>query len=239
MTVRRTRMLGSHGGDDFYSRKRFLDLLFDAVRFAELADDEQKASPDGPTEKEEMLARAAVIHACLMLECAANCCLDAMRVSKRLEEEVERLNPIAKFELYVAIMVAGKRFDRGSRPVQEAAELQDIRNDYVHPKVVTMQMQDIAPDAKEVDFGATHHLKIPNDQEEWDYSVAIRALKAACGFVDYFFLELCRYDQNTTLEILISSRRAEFPTKGGYSVVLEPFRRARAEWKIPMRFLGE
>jgi hypothetical protein len=75
--------------------------------------DDRKFSP---------LAGAAVLQSALLLEAAANCCVNELKLSARLADEFDRLPTLTKFDLFILVRSSGKTMlDRG------AALYQDMR----------------------------------------------------------------------------------------------------------------
>ncbi len=230
--------LGFSGTKDYYHHKVFEELLYDAVLLAYISSDERQK--DDSTTRPNSLARASVLSSILTLECAANCCLAALPWSRALLDDVDKLPFLSKFELFLTGLKQQKTLDRGSLSVQHAIELKNLRNRYVHPKVRKFEWKQASEREQVAEIGETPLLKIPFDVSIWEAAVAISALKATTGFFNYFFLDLCGFDSNTTCEILLGETDVRIPSRSGYAVdCVGEFDRAIREWAISFRFLGK
>jgi hypothetical protein len=114
--------------------KYFGQYFSDAACFSY---DASKPSPQKreETDRQKRYTRAGIIHSALALESAANCCLDALRLSKGALDEFERLPTLAKFDLFLHHVKPRAALDRQHRLVKPVQNLISCRNTYVHSKV--------------------------------------------------------------------------------------------------------
>lgn len=115
------------------------DILFHAIDLARIADSLDSRDAN-------LVARACILESAFMLEALANCLLDLLKLSN--PDAFEQLRTIAKLELFA--LSVGKKIDFSRHEYQWAKELVKVRNDYVHPKVVTREMG-LVPITGEVD----------------------------------------------------------------------------------------
>ncbi len=92
-----------------------------------------KLGSDTPSIAAEKATRAAIISSAIALECASNCALFTLDVSKHLHESLDKLGPLGKYELVARINRCD--FDFGDSRVAAMKELITLRNEYAHPKV--------------------------------------------------------------------------------------------------------
>lgn len=202
----------------------FYDLLADAAfqhKHAKEATDSYVMS---------RFARASVLASALSIECAANCLLASLDLSKNLQTELDKLTPIAKVEAYLKIR-AIDGFNRGCEQVQQVAELVKARNDHVHPKssaipATVTEPQDGGSDwilPFNIDGEHWPQLNIPKRSMFWSATSSLAALKAVAGFYSYVFSTL----MNSTTDELngILPSRFEF----GNAQILAVFEEIRSE----------
>ena len=183
----------------------FYDLLADAAfqhRHAKEATDSYIMS---------RFARASVLASALSVECAANCLLASIELSKSLRTELDRLAPIAKIEAYLKIR-AVDGFDRGRLEVQQVVELVKARNEYVHPKASAIpatvnKPQDGGRDwVLPFDLDGEHwsQLGIPKRAMFWSAASALSAIGAIASFFSYLFSTLLKATPDQLHDILPS-----------------------------------
>jgi hypothetical protein len=230
--------LGFNTEDTYYHHKVFEELLYDAVLLAYMSSDLRKE--DESTTRPNSLARASVVSSILSFECAANCCIGSLSRSRALLDDIDKLPFLSKFELFLTGLDHTKALDRGCLAVQHASELKKIRDQYVHLKVKRFEWKQASEREQVAEAGETPLLKIPLDMTIWEASVAVSALKAITNFFNYFFIDLCNFDSNTTCEILLGSQTVQIPSRTSYSIdCVGDLDRAINEWGISFRFLGK
>jgi hypothetical protein len=230
--------LGFSTDDTPYYHKVFEEMLYDAVLLAYMSSDLRKE--DESTTRPNSLARASVVSSILSFECAANCCIGNLSRSRALLDDIDKLPFLSKFELFLTGLDHTKALDRGCLAVQHASELKRIRDQYVHPKVKKFEWKQTSEREQVADAGETPLLKIPVDMSVWEANVAVSALKASTSFFNYFFIDLCKFDSNTTCEILLGNEIRQNPTRSSYSIdCVGELDRAINEWAISFEFLGK
>lgn len=97
-----------------------------------------------------------------------------------------------------------------------------------------------SPNWSYLDFGMYKPLGIPQFFGHWRFDEAVKALKAAANFIDYFFLDRCGFTWEVTTGLLMYPQRGQpgTPYPGVDVWSIPAFPRARQEWKIKLRFLG-
>ena len=218
--------------------RAFLRSLADAVFYAL----EAKNASVQPIEQRH--ARSSIISSAISLECAANCCLAALDVSRKLQAELDKMPVLAKFEV-VAELNSGE-IDRGAAPVQKVQELVGVRNSFVHPKSKSIPME-VGPREDRGTHWAVNFafdadpstiLKIDRSAMFWFARDARSALSAVVDFFNYFFCSACDFDSKETLGILCPL--VELPNKTAFVFHQEIFQEdveRLSDLEIENRFL--
>lgn len=187
----------------------FLELLADAIvqyRESNRTDDSFVMN---------RFARASILASALSVECVANCLLISLDTSSRLSDELDRMSPLSKIEVYLKLK-SRPALDRGNLKVSKIADLISARNDFVHPKVkgirATMSLPQDA--GKEWTFpfslDGVHHsqLSIPKVPLFWSAKNALEALMAISNFYQYLFCTLINVNHKEMHDLLISRVQA-------------------------------
>lgn len=183
----------------------FYDLLADA------AFQHQRAKQAMDSYTMSRFARASVLASALSVECAANCLLVSLTVSKSLLLELDRLTPIAKIEAYLKLRgVDG--FDRGCHEVQRVVELVKARNEHVHPKAATIPAAVSTPQDGGANWVVPFNLEgehwdqlhIPKRSMFWSHASSLAALGALASFFTYLFVGLLKASADELHDILPS-----------------------------------
>jgi hypothetical protein len=225
------------GEPDIYHLRSFEDLLYDAVHLLYLAHDvDIEKDPRG---YDFTYTRSSIINTLFLFECAANCCVEALRLPGAFEEDIDKLPFLSKYGFFLTRVQPDRKFDRGSKEVQAVAELKALRDSYVHAKVKKQKYSKVE-DFWNADFGETALLKIPRNPKLWHSTHAILALKSANDFFNLFFLDWCKFDSNTVCEMLLGSDPAEIPSKASIGIdCTEELSRAVLDFKIDFKFVGK
>lgn len=217
----------------------FFDLLADAAfqhRHAKQATDSFVMN---------RFARASILASALSVECAANCLIASLDLSKKLRNEIDKLSSIGKIDLYLQLRKIDG-FDLGCNEVQKIAELINARNDHVHPKSSTiattlgLPKDEIENWVLPLNLDGEHrkHLVIPKNAMFWSQTDSLSALKAVTGFFKYLFIDLLKSTDDELHRILPS--RLEI----GDTHILAVFEEIRTElygvstYGIDLSFLG-
>ena len=221
----------------------FLDLLVDATyqhRLATQSDDSFTMSRH---------ARASVAAAFLTIECLANCLLEDIDIPQALQDDLDKLPPLAKIEL--ALHMRGKLgYVRGRREVQMAAEVIKVRNAYVHSKATKVKAEVQLPkDAGsewmipfEIYPDIWKTLKFPKQSMFWSAEVSYGVLQVVRDFLHYVLVDVMQADKNLLTDMLTSHIVIENPADVGVvmSGIFDEFKSEIAwlkEQKIDFSFL--
>lgn len=187
----------------------FFELLTDAIiqyREAGNTDDSFRMN---------RFARASILASALSVECVANCLLISLDTSRRLSEELDRMSPLSKIEVYLKLN-AKPALDRGDLKVSKISDLISARNDFVHPKVKGIPAKmNLPQDAGRewifpFSIDGVHHsqLSIPKVPLFWSAQNAFEALKSISEFYRYLFCTLLNFDHKEMHDLLISRIQA-------------------------------
>jgi hypothetical protein len=199
----------------------FLDLLADAAFQLRLA---RKAE----TYEQNRHARASIIATAFSLESCANCLLDDLELSKTHAAELERLPPLAKFEIATRLAGKGGAFDRGCHEVQVVHELIQLRNDFVHPRVSNIKAEiGEFEDQDEylalpIEFTPVHRTasKLPRAALFWSSLNAATAFQNASGFFRLLLVEWLQFDTDKIRSLFSHQAEAKI---GDARVVMESY----------------
>ena len=156
--------------------------------------------------REGVLARASIMSSALLIEAAANACLDTLNLPNSYYIDIDRLSILNKFEYFLERTHPNQRLDRGSLPVQKAQELVGIRNRLVHPRSYTTKWIKEDEHTYSAELGETQFLRLPKSFVILKHSDALVALKAAMSFLNHFFKSLCEFSNATVRALLTSDR---------------------------------
>ena len=112
--------------------------------------------------------------------------------SGALLRKIERnLGTFDKLDMYSIALFKKSKFDRGRLATQRIDDLLDVRNKYVHPKVIARPAvhKDEAKKAITFHCGTYEYLKIDRSPRAWSGDQALTVLKAVDEFLTYYFLE--------------------------------------------------
>lgn len=219
----------------------FWPLLVDAIDLTNRSTVEDAPSRD-------VLARTSILCTCLLIEAAANCCIDALPHQMKLREALDKLPALAKLELFLNFTVAGSTLDRGDHRVQEVDELRKVRDSLVHPKrsVEKVRSLETAPDIGELANELWPALRISRNPSRWAPNDAIRALGTVTSFLCFFFVDKCLLDAKQTASLLVHDMRIagtslpsspEMDRRGAVSMY-GAFQIPIKKWKLKFDFLG-
>jgi hypothetical protein len=183
----------------------FFELLADAIL------QHREASRTTESFMMNRFARASILASALSVECAANCLLISLDTSKKLSDELDRMSPLSKIEMYLRLN-SKPALDRGDIKVSKIADLISARNDFVHPKVkglsATMSMPRDAGEEWMFPFSidGAHHLQLPIPKVPlfWSATNSLATLVAVADFFRYLFCTLLSANQEIMHNMLIS-----------------------------------
>lgn len=183
----------------------FFELLADAIL------QHREASRTTEPFMMNRFARSSILASALSVECVANCLLIALDTSRKLSDELDRMSPLSKIEVYLKL-TSKPSLDRGDVKVARIADLINARNDFVHPKVkglpATMGMpRDAGKDWMfPFSIDGAHHtqLPIPKVPLFWSAENSLETLKAVADFFELLFCTLLKAEHDEMHSMLIS-----------------------------------
>ena len=242
---------GKPSPDTTVYHKAFHDTFGDAVWFAQEAHRIQ--SPEAPLHLVSRYTRNAILSAGLAIECAANCCLEHLSTHPAADDDLERLRPLAKLDLYLMSSPCSTRLDRDNTYVRKAANLVSIRNSYVHARVVTKEYISTGQDLAETGNSKKNWtpIMIPRNQSRWRVEHTRNAATALVDFLNYFFFVVGPFDDgrprdcrmvNQILSSEFDSQWEKTPTEGRlpmFEIGSEGIHGELSdEWGLDFAFLG-
>lgn len=159
------------------------------------------------------IARGSILNSLLLPEVAANCCIDALDLDKRLFQEIDRLTVLGKFEFYLHSRFRNRSIDHGSKPVQGLQELRKLRDRSVHPKKQKVLWTHYADDTATAQRETTGFLGIAVNHMDWWSADGVIAMRAAHDFLRYFFSDCCRYSKPKVSGLLCSEGEKPNPNE--------------------------
>jgi hypothetical protein len=182
----------------------FPDLFADSIGLHLLAEENSvEARPI-----ENCFARSSILNVVFAVEAAANCCLGRLNLPQEEFDEIERKRPIEKYA-FLYETGFGKKLDKGNRITQSMAELITLRNSFAHPRATQPEVIEIPIEVsisldgkisgifqnRETKPEVTQFLKIPWSPRLLSSTDSKKSLLASIAFLDYFFCDLCEFDQ--------------------------------------------
>ena len=224
--------------DEDYYLRTFEDLLYDSVYLLYFAHDTNQDEY-----KDDVLSsfvRSSIVNSLLLLECGANCCIDALDLSNKYYNDIEKLPFISKFEYFLDHVNSDKKLNRGCKEIQAINDLKNIRDSYVHPKVRKAKYEQIKENIWDTDFGKTNFIGFPRNPRKWKNAHAILALKTVNDFYNNYFIELCEFSADTTVDLLLNSHKVDIECSSGAAIdCVGSLDRAVTEWDIDFKFIGK
>jgi hypothetical protein len=115
-----------------------------------------------------------------------------------------------------------------------------VRDSYVHPKVRKAKYVQVDENIWDPDFGKTQFLGFPRNPRQWKKEDAIKALKSVNDFYNFYFLNLCEFNANIVVDLLLKSNKADIDcSTGAYIDCVGGLDRAVKEWDIDFKFIGK
>lgn len=190
--------------------ERNFDMLFtDSIDFL------LKAGELDPTLDEAYShSRASIIFSLLMLEAAANTCIEHLSLERTVNNEIDRLPVLGKFDFYLRTKFRNKSIDRGNCHVAWLTELRNLRDGLVHLKPHIVEWKGDPKNEMSAVTPRTRGLDIQKNPKVWGFDDAAKVSKGVHGFLSYFFKEKCRYSPTKVTAILFSE--SEIPGDDNY-----------------------
>jgi hypothetical protein len=214
----------------------FMKLLLDVCRLIQLAESE---------EGHAWLAHSAVVVTTLLPELASNCCLAYLDYPEKAFEELERLPPLPKFELFAERF--NKELDCGDHRVGSVRGVIKVRNEIVHAKRRRVPIEEQAGGKPVEVFGTYKTLPIPKVPAPWTPDHARIVLRAVTEFLNYLMIDLCRLSAQTCLAVLDQVHIKEGgdagewrePPSPAFYLERNPYlQHATKEWGLDFSFVG-
>lgn len=220
----------------FFHAKAFEHLLYDSVNLLYLAHDIDRDTDENDVER--ACARGSIMSTLLLFECAANCCMEALNLSRGFAADLDKIPFLSKLEFFAKQQ--GSTLDRGRHEVAIAAELKSLRDGYVHPKTHRKQLTQVGPGQYEAESIKTPQLALSRDPGGWHREQAVIVAIAADSFFRYYFLEVCRFTPATVCSVLLEPSKAEIPCRASVSIdCIGGLDRAVQEWGLGFEYLGK
>jgi hypothetical protein len=214
----------------------FIALLEEAIIFAQVAEN----LPQGLRLEPSLYPRASIIASALALECAANCCVQALPRSGQLRDDIDRLPLLSKFDLCLSLRRPAASLDRGAPQVQSIQELKAVRDSLVHPRGRRLSLRRVAEGEYETVGDRFPLLGISRLLAAWRAADAISVLRAASAFYRYFYLDQCQLSATEVATLLLPDLEFTTPQPPGMRRrYREPpsFREAFQDWSVDFTFL--
>jgi hypothetical protein len=166
-----------------------------------------------------ILSKSAIIHCGLVIESLANSLISNLQLQSKFENSIEKLDTIAKLEMFYMIWKSSPGMDRGKKCFQVFQELITIRNNYVHPKKYINE-------AKEDENGnyailikdKFTILEITKDTNLWTDKDALKCLNEMLMSLDYYIMEYLNLCNKRVEEIVFFN----FKRKEGKGIIIPP-----------------
>jgi hypothetical protein len=187
-------------------RKAFFDLFNDFAWFT-------VASKEGRTPENRFahnrFCTAAILYGGLCVEAAANCCLNAIGLTKEAEKELEFAKTLSKFDIFLIAVGAKNSLVREHRVVSAISELISTRNGFVHPKVSEIgyvYVGERLEKPKDAPPNKHNHLRISRDRDDWTAQDAHMVYVAVHDFLNFLFFNTLGLDHTDIDQRLIASK---------------------------------
>jgi hypothetical protein len=155
-------------------------------------------------ERSQSLARASIAFSLLMLEAAANTCIEHLDLAGSVHNDIDRLSVLAKYDFYLRTQFRKKCLPRDAHQIEWLKELKGLRDGIVHLK--TQKVEWVGPEDGEqvAETPTTKSLKISTNPTSWGESDAVSVARGVHGFLKFFFKECCGYGPSKVASLLFS-----------------------------------
>ncbi len=179
--------------------RNFDTLLLDSIDFLLDSKDDH---PDMDGSQKD--ARVAIIYTLLLLEAAANTCIEHLGLERSIHKDVDRLPVLSKFDFYLRTSFRNRSLDRGVREIEWVKELKSLRDSTVHLKARQVNWNGYPGNSMTAEAERTRVLKAATNPKFWGVDDAIIVAKATHGFLRFFFKEKCKYSPKKVASLLFS-----------------------------------
>ncbi len=187
--------------------------------------------------------RLSILSAAITIESAANSCFQRISFPPKVSERIERsLGTLDKFDMFSVALFHESKFDRGCKATQQIKDLIDLRNDYVHPKIIALPVvaRDDAKKQVSINSGMREFLKIERSPRAWTDITPQTVLSAVDSFLTYFFLDHAKWQPAQATDFLIPQLILDGkiqPPSPDFAAEIELVGKARTLWGIDFRFV--
>ncbi|WP_147297136.1 hypothetical protein [Chromobacterium vaccinii] len=143
--------------------RNFDTLLLDSIEFLLDATDK-----DCDIDTSNKCSRVAIIYSLLLLEAAANTCIDHLDLERAIYNEIDRLPVLAKFDFYLRTNFRNRMLDRGTHQIEWVKELKSLRDSTVHLKAWKVEWNGHPDKTMTAAAERTKILKIATNPKFWD-----------------------------------------------------------------------
>lgn len=157
------------------------------------------------------LARASIMATAMFVEGCANTCLDILSLDRQFATDVDRLPTLSKFDLFARLYRPRAKLERSRHEVQGWVELKKVRDSFVHPKGQAIIWESWSPEASSSRSPRTKLSDLPKIASYSYDEDAVRAMKAAHAFLNYFFSKVCGFRPSHVSALLLSEDRIPNP----------------------------
>jgi hypothetical protein len=149
-------------------------------------------------------ARASIVYSLLLLEAAANTCVEHIGLGKTVHNEIDRLPILAKFDFYLRTRFTKRHIERGVNQIEWIKELKGLRDGIVHLKPHKVNWVGDPEAGMSAEAVRTRSLKVAVNPRFWSAEDAILVSRGVHGFLKYFFREKCKYRPKMVAALLFS-----------------------------------
>lgn len=172
----------------------------------------------------------------MLIEVAANICIESLNLEPSVFKEIDKLAPIAKFDFFLRTNFRNKKIPSGIGPVQKAQELKRLRDAFVHPKKQPVLWTRLGDNSERGVSERTQFLDMSKNPNMWGSSDAESAMRGAHEFLAFIFRDLCKYTKIRTTLLLFSDEPNLSAQNGGTYYYHWHFRYALRRWQVDVSY---
>lgn len=173
------------------------------------------------TECEQALSKSSIVHCALVIEALANSLISNIGFQDKFVQSVDKLETIAKLELFNIIWNHNPKLHRGKNCIQIFQEFISLRNTYVHPKVYERSAEKHNDGYAILVKGKWPMLKLTKDSNLWFSENAKSSLNLLLHALDDFIMDVLELCNKKVEDIILftvhkDSKNELVPPKGNY-----------------------
>lgn len=155
------------------------------------------------------LSRASIVFSLLLLEAAANTCVEHLKLEKSIHNEIDRLPVLGKFDFYLRTNFKGRQLERGIHQIEWVKELKGLRDSLVHlkPHKIEWVKHKYSESGASTEAVRTKCLGVATNPKFWDGQEAAKVAIGVHGFLSFFFKEKCKYSAKKVTSLLFSESK--------------------------------